>query len=170
MRKNRIVPNIQLPTNETTAAPANGFVRNSSNSTRGSRTLVSATANATRRSTPTTKEPMTSGDPNPSVPLFWRARMNSTMPTVTRAKPAQSMRPLNVSSLDSSTLVSVRMTTTMPTGTLMKKNRRQETVWVSTPATNGPMADPRPPMPDQIPMAAARLSCGNALLTKRPRR
>ena len=53
----------------------------------------------------------------------------------------------------------------MPTGTLMKKNSRHDTAWVRTPATNGPMAEPVAPMPDQMPMAAARLSAGKALLT-----
>src|SRR5207248_10516921 len=158
VRKNRIDPNIQLPTNDTTAAPANGNERKRPNSTSGSRTRVSTTTKAISSTTPVTNEPMISGEPHPSVPLSWRARMNSTMPAVINAKPVQSMRPVNVSSLDSSTLISVRMITPMPTGMLMKKNRRHETVWVNNPATNGPTAEPMQPMPDQMPMADERSS------------
>ena len=41
---------------------------------------------------------------------------------------------------------------------LRKKNHRHDAYWVRIPATNGPMAEPARPTPDQIPSAFARSS------------
>ena len=54
--------------------------------------------------------------------------------------------------------------TASPTGTLIQKIHCQEMPWTTAPPTIGPAATPRPVMPPQIPIAAPRLSGGNASL------
>ncbi len=106
----------------------------------GSLARVSMKANASSRTTATTKDPMA----RPLCQSFSAARMkpytSATMPSVEVSAPAMSKRPGWRS--DSLMYIGVRTAISTPMGTLTKSTQRQSSHSVSMPPASSPIAPP----------------------------
>src|SRR5579872_1594649 len=104
---------------------------------------------------PNARAPITSGDVQPRFGASMIPQSSDPMPTTESRPPAGSVFGAD-GFFEFGTRKQVAVNETMTMGTLTRKTEPHQKCERSQPPTTGPIATPRPEVPDQMPMARAR--------------